>query len=206
MDVLSNLSFKQSSQILDNLSDFPPTPADGQMSLIGGVVYIYTTLKGMKTWYPLTNEKNFFVHSQATASTEWTVTHDLQTSDFVFFTYDENQKLIQGSYEYINENQFKIIFTAARKGRLVLFFAVDGLGTALSLKSDTTHTHTAAQVGLGNVDNTADLNKPVSTATQAILDLKANKSTTYTKTEVDNIIGNIQAALDLINGVSIWVQ
>ncbi len=33
---------------------------------------------------------------------------------------------------------------------------------------------TKAMVGLGNVDNTADVNKPVSTATQAALDLKAN--------------------------------
>lgn len=31
-------------------------------------------------------------------------------------------------------------------------------------------------IGLGNVDNTSDLNKPVSTATQAVLDLKADKS------------------------------
>ena len=33
---------------------------------------------------------------------------------------------------------------------------------------------TAAHVGLGNVDNTSDANKPVSTATQTALDLKAN--------------------------------
>lgn len=38
-----------------------------------------------------------------------------------------------------------------------------------------------ADVGLGNVDNTSDLNKPVSTATQTALDLKANlASPTFT--------------------------
>lgn len=58
-------------------------------------------------------------------------------------------------------------------------------------------------VGLGNVDNTSDVNKPVSTAQAAAIALKADQSTTYNKTEVDNIIGNIQAALDLINGVSV---
>lgn len=31
------------------------------------------------------------------------------------------------------------------------------------------------QVGLGSVDNTADVDKPISTATKAVLDLKANK-------------------------------
>ena len=51
-----------------------------------------------------------------------------------------------------------------------------------------------ASVGLGNVDNTSDADKPISTATQAALDGKADKATTlsgygitdaYTKTEVD---------------------
>jgi hypothetical protein len=39
---------------------------------------------------------------------------------------------------------------------------------------------TASMVGLGNVDNTSDANKPVSTATQTALDLKADKSSTST--------------------------
>lgn len=37
------------------------------------------------------------------------------------------------------------------------------------------HNTTKAQVGLGNVDNTADLDKPISTAQQAALDLKVSK-------------------------------
>lgn len=46
--------------------------------------------------------------------------------------------------------------------------------------ADTSNPHgvTKAQVGLGNVDNTSDANKPISTATQAALDLKADAATT----------------------------
>ena len=53
--------------------------------------------------------------------------------------------------------------------------------------NDTSNPHqvTKDQVGLGNVDNTSDIDKPVSAATQEALGLKANQSTTYTKTEVD---------------------
>ena len=40
---------------------------------------------------------------------------------------------------------------------------------ALGDKSDVGHTHTKSEVGLGNVDNTSDAAKPVSTATQAAL-------------------------------------
>ena len=61
------------------------------------------------------------------------------------------------------------------------------------------HQVTKAQVGLGNVDNTADLDKPLSNANIAALSLKAekvyvdaqdqlkaDKITTYTKAEVDS--------------------
>ncbi len=46
-----------------------------------------------------------------------------------------------------------------------------------SHKSDKTNPHevTKAQVGLGNVDNTSDINKPISNATQAALDSKVSK-------------------------------
>lgn len=50
------------------------------------------------------------------------------------------------------------------------------------------HSVTKAQVGLGNVDNTTDLNKPVSTATTTALAGKADKADTYTKAEVDALI------------------
>ena len=67
--------------------------------------------------------------------------------------------------------------------------------------ADTANPHnvTKAQVGLGNVDNTSDLNKPISTATQTALDLKADKSTTYTKNETDTLLG---AKQDTISDLS----
>ena len=50
------------------------------------------------------------------------------------------------------------------------------------------HSVTKTQIGLGNVDNTSDLNKPISTATQTALDLKANKADVYTQDETDTAI------------------
>lgn len=51
-------------------------------------------------------------------------------------------------------------------------------------------------VGLGNVDNTTDLLKPISTATQTALDLKADKATTYTKDEVNTLKAEIEGVVD----------
>ena len=61
------------------------------------------------------------------------------------------------------------------------YFATDKTNDALqelgAHKSSTTNPHgvTKAQVGLGNVDNTSDADKPVSTAQQTALNLKVNK-------------------------------
>ena len=66
--------------------------------------------------------------------------------------------------------------------------AKDYTDTELTTKADTSaltahtsntsnpHNVTKAQVGLGNVDNTSDLNKPVSTATQTALNTKVSKA------------------------------
>jgi hypothetical protein len=100
------------------------------------------------------------------------------------------------------------------------------ISTALGLKAplaNPTFTGTVAgvtstHVGLGNVDNTSDANKPVSTATQTALDLKLDSSTaasTYlTQTlastgyvavaqpSIDYYITNSGSGAYLVNGVS----
>lgn len=105
---------------------------------------------------------------------------------------------------------------------------ITGLQSALDSKSDINHTHTnyadktaldahvirtdnphgttKAQIGLGNVDNTTDLNKPVSTATQTALNGKADTNHTHTagvisfdKTGTNFANTNVQAVLGEIN-------
>lgn len=55
-------------------------------------------------------------------------------------------------------------------------------------KQDNPHSVTAAQIGLGSVNNTSDLDKPISKATQAALDA------------ITTQIGNMSSVLDSING------
>ena len=72
--------------------------------------------------------------------------------------------------------------------------------TAHTTNTNNPHNVTKSQIGLSNVDNTADLNKPISTAAQNALNNKADKATTlagygitdaYTKTEIDNKISSV---------------
>jgi len=74
--------------------------------------------------------------------------------------------------------------------------AITAAGTAADTKISTAVAAlTKSSVGLGNVDNTSDANKPVSTATQTALDLKAPKAAptfTGTLTAADvTISGNL---------------
>jgi len=72
------------------------------------------------------------------------------------------------------------------------------------------HGVTKAQVGLGNVDNTSDVNKPVSTAqdarftaVEATANAAAPQSTTYSKTEVDNKIVGFKNLI-INGGFDVW--
>lgn len=65
-------------------------------------------------------------------------------------------------------------------------------------KQDNPHNVTAAQVGLGNVNNTADADKPVSTAQQAALNLKQDKTDNTLTTTSKTVVG----AINEVKGVA----
>ncbi|MFM2442682.1 MAG: hypothetical protein RL449_1324, partial [Bacteroidota bacterium] len=102
------------------------------------------------------------------------------STTFNALTWDANQKSMQvfvsfnngASYTMVSDQ--KLTYTP-----YALFSETAGkLGGTLEIANGGTGATTAvgarANLGLGNVDNTADASKPVSTATQAALDLKAN--------------------------------
>lgn len=73
-----------------------------------------------------------------------------------------------GSTDSVPEGAVNLYHTTARAAAAAPVQSVSGkTGTVTLVKGD---------VGLGNVDNTSDANKPVSTAQQTALDLKANKA------------------------------
>ena len=58
-----------------------------------------------------------------------------------------------------------------------------------------------SDVGLGDVDNTSDANKPISNATQIALDKKANSTDVYDKNLIDGFLGELRDAIDALSGV-----
>ena len=121
MDVLSNLLFKNSSMVLHANATFPENPTPGEIALVDGVVYVYTTLDNFRTWYPMTNRKQNYIHTQGLESTEWIIEHNMNTTNYIFMAYDSNGALMDPSYEPIDNNSFKVIFTLAKAGKLIVF-------------------------------------------------------------------------------------
>ena len=58
-----------------------------------------------------------------------------------------------------------------------------------------------SDVGLGNVDNTSDAEKPISNAVQSALNQKANSTNVYNKTEMDVLLEELRDAIDALSGV-----
>ena len=67
-------------------------------------------------------------------------------------------------------------------------------------KSDVSHTHTPDEVGLDLVDNTSDIDKPISTATQAALDNKLSIYTSSSTThDADGVMSIDFATVQMLN-------
>ena len=106
-------------------------------------------------------------------------------NDYAYVLSDENHDGAATRYSYQN-NQWEFQFiinespmTQAQVNALNSGITAEKVSSYDAHLGDTNNPHsvTKAQVGLGNVDNTSDLNKPVSTAQQAALDLKLDKTT-----------------------------
>ena len=68
------------------------------------------------------------------------------------------------------------------------------------------HSVTKSDVGLGNVSNTSDSNKPVSTAQQTAIDAAYQQSTGYTDTKIANLINGAPQTLDTLKEVADAIQ
>lgn len=81
-----------------------------------------------------------------------------------------------GDYAIVNSTDTMWIWDADKEGGAGWKDGA-GLGSVISVNNMTGEVVlTKSNIGLGNVDNTSDANKPVSTAQQAALDLKVNKA------------------------------
>jgi len=102
----------------------------------------------------------------------------------VTVTYTGNRAIVTinggsggGAVDSVNGQTGVVVLDASDVGADAAGSAASALASANSYTDSEIAALTAADVGLGNVDNTSDLDKPISTATQAALDLKVESVT-----------------------------
>lgn len=78
------------------------------------------------------------------------------------------------------------------------------ISSLISHLANTSNPHkvTKSQVGLGNVDNTSDTNKPVSTAQQSAIDLAYANSNAYTDQKISELINGAPTTLDTLGEIA----
>ena len=120
---------------------------------------------------------NVLIGSQNTGAFSSLVWDSKQKSLHVLVSFDQG-----GTYTKVSEQQLTynpMALFAETAGKLSETLSIAGGGTGA-----TTAAAARTNLGLGNVDNTSDANKPISIATQLALDAKTNALTSYVNNQV----------------------
>lgn len=104
------------------------------------------------------------------------------TDDGPFTLLVQNIRYISTT-DYVTRQLFTSVTTSISYER----FCNTGVWSSWNSIYTTKNKPTKADVGLGGVDNTSDVNKPVSTAMQTALNGKANSSHTHTKANITDM-------------------
>jgi hypothetical protein len=136
-----------------------------KFSIYNGALMQFVEVQKTKTdGYGLVN---LLIGSVASASFNSLTWDGVQKSMQVFVSFNQGASYTKVSDQKLYYNPYALYAETAGKLGSVLAIADGGTGA-------TTAADARANLGLGNVDNTSDAAKPVSTAMKAALDLKAN--------------------------------
>lgn len=164
--LLGDFAVSGNLSITNNVNEFPINPPARTIIVKDSMPYMYTELvngSGFMSWMPIGVRHGNFVHSQGIASQIWTVNHNFNTTDFIYFVYDERHNLVIANIDIINPNQIQILLSTALIGTCVVFSAdqasapiinvTNELGgadiTLAQLTTETTRA-TSAEVALSN--------------------------------------------------------
>ena len=104
-----------------NYVDFPATPIPGETVMKDGILWCWTTIGGFQTWYPLTNRKNSYVHTQSAPALQWSVNHRLGSANVVLAVYDsETNEQVNALITIIDADNLQVNFASATAGSVVV--------------------------------------------------------------------------------------
>ena len=118
--VLDDLTLSGALVMSGSNSSFPSNPAVGTFLMKDQTLYGYINLGGLTTWYPFGAKTQSYVQTQGVASSTWTVTHNLGTTNTWFQVQDPTGNVVEVGRTNINSNSFRLNFTAPQLGTVVV--------------------------------------------------------------------------------------
>lgn len=105
---------------------FPSSPGDGALAFVNGRLYIY--LDSESAWIPISNTISYYVHSQGTAATTWTVDHSLGFGTVNVQVFDEDNMVVIPDIEILDNDTVEITFLSPTAGRAVIVAGEPAVG------------------------------------------------------------------------------
>lgn len=108
---------------------FPATPVAGQLVFKSSILYICISITdNLPVWAPLTKELTSYTHTQATASSTWTINHGLNTRSVFVMVYDDADRVVIPDQIQVNGlNTVTVNLSSAATGRVVVLSGhIDG--------------------------------------------------------------------------------
>jgi len=205
MNLMTNLKVSSNAGFAFEQTNVLPTdPMMGQMSLVDGVLYIYVTISGVTTWFPLTNGKSSYVHTQSVAAEQWVVNHGLDSQNFIYMCYDANHNLTMANVVSQDNNSFTVQMSTAGTGTVVVFVESEVFLPTVGANNVATQTLTV-DGGTVVVDTNGVVVNGVNISTTAVDNaaaltvLNADSSVTGSVDQkIEDVVGAAPAALDTL--------
>lgn len=101
---------------------FPVSPKVGQLAFVNSILYICVSIaNSLPVWCPLTRELTLYTHSQTSASTTWTIPHNLNTTGVQVQVFDTSDRvMIPDEITVASANSASVTFNTAISGRAVV--------------------------------------------------------------------------------------
>jgi hypothetical protein len=118
-----------------NLTDFPANPALNTFATVNDVLYVYTSLKGISSWFTVLNLGKSYVHRQAVANNTWTIAHNLNSMLVMVSIVDADYNQVAAGYVSTDENTVTVDFGGSPATGYALIVAPDDI-TAPHIEAD----------------------------------------------------------------------
>ena len=112
------VSFNNSLETLP----LPKDSAVGDSCIYDGQFWLYMSYSNVLGWVSLFSMDKTYVHIQESAAAVWTITHNMDSMNFIATTFDSDSRVVNVDVVALDANTVRVDFGTPTYGRVVLMF------------------------------------------------------------------------------------